>query len=82
MMKGSEKMIGEYLGKYMKDKGIKQVFVSEKTGISPQKLGVILKDKQKIEVQEYFKICVAIGIDPIKPVRETGAYSQRQEATD
>lgn len=70
-----KKMVGEYLGKYMKDNGIKQVFVSEKTGISPQKLGVILKDKQKIEVQEYFKICVAVGIDPLKPVRETGVYN-------
>ena len=67
-------MLGEYLKKYMKDNGIKQVFVSEKTGISPQKLGVILKDKQKITAQEYFKICAVIGIDPLKPVMETGVY--------
>lgn len=76
-------MVGEYLRKYMKENGIKQVFVSDKTGISPQKLGVILKDKQKIEVQEYFKICVAVGIDPIKPVIETGVYIPpvKQEST-
>lgn len=74
-------MLGKYLGEYMKDNGLKQVFVSEKTGISPQKLGVILKEKQKITAQEYFKICEVIGIDPIKPARETGVYSPRQEAT-
>lgn len=67
-------MLGEYLKKYMKDNGIKQVFVSEKTGITPQKLGVILQDKQKITAQEYFKICAVIGIDPLKPARETGVY--------
>ena len=75
-------MLGEYLKKYMEDKGIKQVYVSEKTGIPPQKLGRLLKDEQKMETREYFNICKAIEIDPIKPVSETGIYNnQKREAT-
>ncbi|MBD5536863.1 MAG: helix-turn-helix transcriptional regulator [Lachnospiraceae bacterium] len=72
-------MLGEYLSNYMKQKGIKQAFVSEKTGITQQKLGMILKDKQKITAQEYFKICVAVGIDPIKPVQDTGIYTIKSD---
>lgn len=68
-------MLGEYLRNYMKQNGIKQTFVSEKTGITQQKLCVLLQDKQKITAQEYFKICVAVGIDPIKPVQDTGIYT-------
>lgn len=67
-------MIGKYIGDYMKENGIKQVFVSEKTGISPQVLGQILKGSRRIETSEYFKICKAIGMDPMKPATETGVY--------
>ena len=75
-------MLGEYLKKYMDEKGIKQVSVSEKTGIPPQKLGRLLKDEQKMETKEYFKICKAVEIDPMKPVLETGIYSTTKcEAT-
>lgn len=72
-------MVGEYLKSYMDSNGIKQIFVSEQTGIAPQKLGVILRDKQKITVQEYFKICGAIGIDPMTPATETGIYKRQQK---
>lgn len=75
-------MLGEYLKKYMDEKGIKQISVSEKTGIPPQKLGRLLKDEQRMEAKEYFKICKAVEIDPMKPVSETGIYSTQQcEAT-
>lgn len=72
-------MIGEYLGKYMKTHGIMQMFVSKKTGIAPQKLGQLLKDKQKMTVQEYFNICEAIGINPMIPAKEAGLYAIQNE---
>ena len=67
-------MVGKMLKAYMDEKGIKQVFVSEKTGIRPQILGVLLKGERKIEVKEYFAICMAIGLDPAEFAIKAGIY--------
>lgn len=68
-------MIGAYLKSYMKKNGIKQVFVSEKTGICPQILKAMLNEQQKIEVSEYYDICAAIGANPVQLALESGFYS-------
>lgn len=54
-------MKGSDIKKYIEKKGIKQTFVSEKTGIPAPILNMMLNDKRKIEVNEYMKICDAIG---------------------
>lgn len=69
-------MLGSALKDYMKDNGIKQVFVSEKTGMSPQILGQLLNGQRKIEVSEFFKICEAIGLDPLDFAMKQGLYKQ------
>lgn len=69
-------MIGNALKDYMKENGIKQVFVSEKTGMSPQVLGQLLNGQRKIEVSEFFKICEAIGLDPLECARKEGIYKK------
>lgn len=68
-------MVGIYLKQYMVEQGILQKFISEKTGISLEKLGEILEGKQKMEVVEYFDICAAIGISPAQFAVEAGVYS-------
>lgn len=55
-------MIGSDIKKYLKEKGIKQTYVSEKTDIPTPILNMILNDNRKIEVNEYMKICDAIGV--------------------
>ena len=80
MQKGSDfLMLGIMIKQYMDENGIKQVFVSEKTGIRPQILGVLLKGERKIEVKEFFSICMAIGLNPIEFAVKAGIYIKEQE---
>ncbi|KSV60279.1 helix-turn-helix domain-containing protein [Acetivibrio ethanolgignens] len=55
-------MKGSDIKKYLDDNGIKQTFVSEKTGIPAPILSMILNNNRKIEANEYMKICDAIGV--------------------
>lgn len=67
--------IGEYIKQYMKDKGIKQIYVAEKIGISPQVLGTMLNGTRKIEITEFFKICEAMQADPLAIAIAAGIYN-------
>jgi transcriptional regulator with XRE-family HTH domain len=53
---------GSDIKKHLEEKGIKQSYVSEKTGIPAPILNMMLNDNRKIEVNEYMKICDAIGV--------------------
>lgn len=55
-------MKGSDIKKYLEDNGIKQIFVSEKTGIPASILNMMLNDNRKIEANEYMRICDAIGV--------------------
>lgn len=68
-------MLGIYLKQYMKKQGILQKFISEKTGISLEKLGEILDGRRKMEVVEYYDICAAMGASPLQIAVEAGVYS-------
>lgn len=56
-------MLGLKIKKYLKDNGIKQSFVSQKTGIPIVKLNAMLNGNRKILAEEYFMICEALNID-------------------
>ena len=71
-------MIGAFLKNYMKENGIKQVFVSEKTGIRPQILGAMLNGQRKVEATEFFKICEAMGANPTELAVAAGIYGEKQ----
>lgn len=62
-------MQGSDIKKYLEDNGIKQNYLSEKTGIPTCIINVILNNKRKIEANEYMKICDALGVplDYFKP---------------
>ena len=62
-------MKGSDIKKYLKENGIKQSFISERTGIPAPILNMILNDNRKIEANEYMQICEAIGVplDYFKP---------------
>lgn len=61
-------MKGSDIKKYLEENGIKQTFVSEKTGIPAPILNMMLNDNRKIEANEYMKICDAIGV-PLEQFR-------------
>ncbi len=62
-------MQGSDIKKYLEDNGVKQKYLSEKTGIPLCVINVILNNKRKIEANEYMKICDALEVplDYFKP---------------
>lgn len=53
-------MLGLKIKAYMEEKGIKQTFLSEKTGMGLTTINAILNGGRKIEAVEYFEICKAL----------------------
>lgn len=56
--------INEYINSYMEERGIKQSFLSQKTGISQDAISKILRNARGISAEEFIKICIALDIDP------------------
>ena len=55
-------MVGKRIKQYLTDNGIKQVFLVEKTGLSPMVISDICNKGRKIDVIEYDKICKALNV--------------------
>lgn len=75
-------MLGMLIKEYMRSNGIKQSYVAEKIGMSPQVLGQILNGNRKIEAKEFFDICEAIGVDAAEFARTAGIYKRQQAAAE
>jgi transcriptional regulator with XRE-family HTH domain len=59
---GGEQMIYKKIYYYLFNNGIRQKFVSEKTGIQQSKLSLSLYGKRKIPIEEYVLICKALNV--------------------
>lgn len=55
-------MVRQRIADYLGHKGIKQAFICEKTGMTPQALGAALKRDRKIDIDEYIAICDALNL--------------------
>ena len=56
--------IGMRIGQYLKERGIKQAFLVEKTGLSASAISDICTGSRKnIDCIEYYKICKALDVD-------------------
>lgn len=53
---------GSSIKEYITKNGIKQNFIAEQTGIPAPIFNLILNNKRRIDVNEYIKICEAIGV--------------------
>lgn len=73
-------MLGALAKEYMRQNGIKQSYVAEKMGISPQILGQILNGNRKIEAKEFFDLCEAIGVDAAEFAQSAGIYRKKTPA--
>lgn len=73
-------MLGALAKEYMRQNGIKQSYVAEKMGISPQILGQILNGNRKIEAKEFFDLCEAIGVDAAEFAQSAGIYRKKAQA--
>lgn len=48
---------------YISENGIKQKFISDKTGIAENTLSMILNGKRKMDADEFVEIILALGVD-------------------
>ncbi len=53
----------EKVNNYLLEKGIKQKFISEKTGIAENILSAMLNGKRKMYADEFIKIIEVLGVD-------------------
>lgn len=56
-------MVGQRIKAYLTENGIKQTFLSDKTDIPNPILSAMLSGQRKIEVMEYYRICLALKVD-------------------
>ncbi len=52
------------VAKYIRDNGIKQVKIAEKTGIDEMKISQIVNEKRRLEADEFVLICKALDKKP------------------
>lgn len=50
------------LKKMIKERGYKQKVIAEKAGIKESKMSLILSEKRKCDVEDYVRICIALGV--------------------
>lgn len=56
--------INQMLNEYVTVNGIKQIYISKKTGIDTNTISQILTGKRRILADEFLRICIALDLDP------------------
>ena len=49
---------------YLKETGRTQSYLCKKIGLNPGALSLALSNKRRLRLDEYFKICKALAVDP------------------
>ena len=57
-----ENMVGARIKDYLTQKGIKQTFLAEKTGLTNSVISDICVRGRKVDAVEYYKICKALEL--------------------
>lgn len=55
-------MLGKRIKAYISDSGLKFSAVAEKAGLSLSTFSAMINGKRKIAAEEYFSICLALGV--------------------
>lgn len=55
-------MKGSDIKAYLVEKGLKQAHIAKKAGIPEPIFSMMMHDRRRIEVNEYMRICDAIGV--------------------
>ena len=55
--------MGPIIKQYLHSRGIKQVYLAKKAGITPNALNALLNGRRNLTVDEYFAICAALQVD-------------------
>ena len=65
------KMVGAKIKEYLAEKGIKQSFLAQKTGLTDHAISDICNKDRRIDCVEYYKICKALDV-PLETFLEEG----------
>lgn len=57
-------MVNDRVCRAVADSGMKQKFIAEKIGMSEPTFSAVLAGKRKLDVDEFFKICVVLKMRP------------------
>ena len=71
--------VGLKIKSYLKDNGISQTFVAEKTGIPLQKLNLSLNGNRRLDFGEYELICGALSVEAGKFLEPKKLQKELQE---
>ena len=55
-------MLGLQIKEHLKNNGIKQIFLSKKTGIDKNRMSQMLNGKASIKANDYILICSALNV--------------------
>jgi transcriptional regulator with XRE-family HTH domain len=61
---GVQGMVVDNINAYIKENGIKQKIISDRSGINQCALSATLSKKRKLTADEYEKICIALKKEP------------------
>lgn len=56
--------VQERVAEYVRNAGIKQSFICEKTGIRADSMSAMMSGKRRMSADEYEKICIALERSP------------------
>lgn len=56
--------VNERLKKIVEERGIKQSFLCEQTGMTPDAISRILNSNRKVTADEFLNICQVLNVDP------------------
>jgi transcriptional regulator with XRE-family HTH domain len=65
-VKGEKMKIYQKISNYLSENGIKQKYISERTGIPENTLSMILNGKRKMDADEFVEIVISLGTDANK----------------
>lgn len=55
-------MIKDKMRQFIKNSGIKQNVLAQKTGMSPQAISTFMNCKRDLDIEEYARLCDALGV--------------------
>lgn len=56
--------VRDTIGRFIREKGVKQSIISAKAGMTEQQLSDVVRKRRKLEANEMFALCDALGINP------------------
>lgn len=56
--------INRLFAKIIEDRGIKQLYIAEKTGMTPDVVSKILRGERKLSAEEFLMFCDVLDVSP------------------